>query len=206
MSVDEPDPAADPSSRGSRPTPPFPQPGERLPWLLRQPVRDASIRPEDREADRAAALEARKVALFVIPLVGLGWLLVTLLGNEDALRIATISALVVCIVVGVRAATTTQRFRRRWMDPDAVLAPPIWLTLATIGAAVAAVVAIANVASDLQADRSTVRATVIAAIALSAVGAGAFAHLTGGRSVAAALRDHSRPAEPGPRGSAPRPR
>lgn len=184
------DPEPDPARRPSSPRPLF-APGERVPWLLRQPARDTDTRSHDREADRTAALQARRTALVVVPVVGLGWLLLAILGGEDALRIATITALVVCAAIGVRAALTTQRFRRRWVDPDAVSPPPVWVTLATVGAAVAAVVAVANVVSDLQADRSSVRGIVISAIALAIVGAGAFAHLTGGRSVGAALRnDH----------------
>lgn len=169
------------------------RPGERLPWVLRQPARDTSIRPQDREADRAAALEARRIALTVVPVVGIGWLVVSFVGNEDWLRIATIAALVVCVTVGVRAAITTQRFRRRWMDPALLVAPPMWVTLGTIGAAVAAMVAVTNVVSDIQADRSAVRGLVIAVIALAVVGLGAFTHVSGGRSVGAAL--HAPPPE-----------
>jgi uncharacterized membrane-anchored protein len=187
MSVVDPEPEADPGRRPSSPQSFF-APGERVPWLLRPPARDTDTRAHDREADRTAALQARRTALMVVPAVGLGWVLLAVLGGEEALRVATIVALVVCAAIGVRAAITTQRFRRRWVDPDAVRPPPIWITLVTVGGAIAAVVAIANVVSDLQADRSAVRGIVISAIALAVVGAGAFAHLSGGRSVGAALR------------------
>jgi hypothetical protein len=186
MTAVEPEPEADPGRRPSSPQS-FLAPGERMPWVLRQPARDANARPPDREGDRLAALEARRTALLVVPAVGLVWLLVALLGGEDALRIATIAALVVCVVVGARAAITTQRFRRRWMDPKEAGPPPIWVTLLTVGAAVAAVVAVANVVSDLEAGRSTVRGLVVAGIAFAVVGIGAFAHVSGGRSVGAAL-------------------
>ena len=104
--------------------------------------------------DRVAAIEARRTALVVIPIVGLGWLLVALLSGEDALRIATLVALVVCLALGARAAITTQRFRRRWMEPEDVSAPPAWVTLVTVAAGVGVVVAGLNVAADIQADRS----------------------------------------------------
>jgi hypothetical protein len=191
MSDAEPEPEAEPGSRPSS-LQSFLAPGERMPWVLRQPARDTSARPRNREADRTAALEARRTALLVVPAVGLGWLLVAVLGGEDALRIATITALVVCVALGVRASITTQRFRRRWMDPKAVGAPPVWVTLVTVAAAIAAVVAVANVISDIQADRSAVRGLVFIGILLAIVGIGAFAHVSGGRSVGAALRrnDH----------------
>lgn len=167
--------------------------GERLPWILRQPQRDADVQPADRESDRAAALDARRTALVVLPTVALGWLAVAVLAGEDALRITTIGALVGSVAIGVRAAVTSQRFRRRWLDPASLVAPPAWATLATIAAAVAVVVAGSNVASDVQADRSAARAIVITVIALCVVGAGAFVHLAGGRSVGAALRDPTPP-------------
>jgi len=170
------------------PTRPFAGPGDRLPWLLRQPARDSKVGPQDRETDRLAALEARRTALRAIPTVGIAWVLVALFGGEDLLRIATVAALVLCVALGVRAAVTTQRFRRRWMDPADVLAPPGWITLATVAAAVAALVAVANVVADLQADRAAVRSIVAGMIAFAVVGGGAYAHVAGGRSVGAALR------------------
>ena len=33
-------------------SPSFLRPGERLPWLLRQPSRDANVAPQDRASDR----------------------------------------------------------------------------------------------------------------------------------------------------------
>jgi len=134
----------------------------------------------------------------VVPAVALGWVAVAVLA-EDALQIATLAALVVCVAIGARAAVTTQRFRRRWLDPASLVAPPAWVTLATVGAAVAAVVAASNVGADLQSGRSAVRAIVVSAIALAVVGGGAFVHLAGGRSVGAELR------EAAPLGDAPEP-
>lgn len=186
MTAAEPEPgtAASPPPPAS---PPFLRPGERLPWVLRPPTRATKIRPQDREADQLAALAARRTALLVIPAVGVGWVLIAVLAGEDALRIATIVALVVCVALGVRAAVTTQRFRRH-LDPALVAAPPAWVTLATVAAAIAAVVAVANVVADLQADRPATGAIVFGTIALAVVGLGAYAHIAGGRSVGAALR------------------
>ena len=198
MSAAEPEPGAS-SGRPLPSSPPLVAAGERLPWLLRQPQRDADVRPADRETDRAAALDARRTALVVVPAVALGWVAVAVLAGEEALQLATLAALVVCVAIGARAAVTTKRFRRRWLDPASLVAPPAWVTLATVGAAVAAVVAASNVGADLQSDRSAVRAIVVSAIALAVVGGGAFVHLAGGRSVGAALRD------PAPRGDAAEP-
>jgi len=197
MSAAEPEPGAS-SGRPLPSPPPLEAAGERLPWLLRQPQRDADVRPADRETDRSAALDARRTALVVVPAVALGWVAVAVLA-EDALHIATLAALVVCVAIGARAAVTTQRFRRRWLDPASLVAPPAWVTLATVGAAVAAVVAASNVGADLQSGRSAVRAIVVSAIALAVVGGGAFVHLAGGRSVGAELR------EAAPLGDAPEP-
>jgi hypothetical protein len=170
------------------PLSPFAGPDGRLPWLLRRPGEDPALGPEDREADRLAALKARRVSLLVTPVVGVAWLVVALVGDEDALRIATLTALILCGVVGVRAAVTTQRYRRRWMKPEDVLAPPAWVTMVTVVAAVTVVVAVMNVIADLQADRPAAQAIMIATVALAITALGSYAHLAGGRSVGAALR------------------
>ena len=138
------------------------------------PARDASIRPEDREQDRLAAIDARRTALVVVPVVGVAWVLFAVLGGEDALRIATLVALLLCVAVGVRATSTTQRFRRRWMDPETSIMPPAWITLVTVAAAIAAAVAGSNLAADVQADRSAVTAIVLTVVSLAVFGGGAF--------------------------------
>ena len=125
----------------------------------------------------------------MLPIVGAAWLVITLVGSDFAVRAATVAALVVCVAIGARAARTTQRFRRRWMDPEELSAPPWWVTLITVAALVGAVVAVANLVADVQAERSSITAMVVSVISLTLFGLGAYAHLAGGRSVGAALRD-----------------
>jgi hypothetical protein len=161
---------------------------DRVPWLLRAPERRSSLDPQDREHDRSAALSARRSALVVLPLLGLAWLVVAFVADDLVVRAATVAVVIPSVVLAVRAAVTTQRFRQRWVDREDLVSPPIWLTLATVGSAVGAGVAVANLIADLQAGRTAVRALGFLLVFLGIAGWGAYVHLAGGRSVSAALR------------------
>lgn len=168
----------------------------RVPWLLRAATRDADLGPADREKDRTSALTARRLALGTLPLVMVVWLAAALFAAEWAMRATTVVALVVSVMLSARAAVTTQRYRRRWMSASQPSAPPAWVTLATIAVAMVAIVAAFNVVADVRAGRSAAVAMMLAALALAAFQAGVLAHVSGGRSVGAALRAPGRDADP----------
>jgi len=144
---------------------------------------------ETRERDRVAAVTARTTALRTIPIVAAAWVLVVVFVEvEFVVRVATLVALVVSVVLGARAAVSARRFLQRWLDPEALRPPPNWVTLLAVAGAVATFVGGANIAADISAGRPAVRAIVLTTVFLAGTLAAAYAHVAGGRGLSTALR------------------
>ena len=154
---------------------------------------DGALRPAvaaGREADRLEALSARRFALVGVPLVTAAWLVV-ILGWPDAasaVRIATVAAIVGSAGLAARAAATTVRFRRRWARDLGAEAPPVWVTLALVGAAIGATVAWSNVIADASEHTFDLSPLVAAGVFSAVVGVAAWLHVAGARGLAAELR------------------
>jgi len=158
---------------------------------------------ETRERDRLAAVAARSVALRTLPVIAAVWLgVVVVVRAELALRVVTLVAILASVSVAGRAAVTARTFLQRWGDTAERRPPPQWVSLVAVAGAVAAFVAGANVAADIDASRSTARAIVVLTVFLALTGAAVYAHVAGGRGVAAALRPTWHPAGPEPAGPA----
>lgn len=131
----------------------------------------------------------RRLAMWGVPSVAAAWLIAILVWPDVAIvvRVATIAAIVAAAGLTARAAATTVRFRRRWARDLAAEAPPIWVTLVLVGAAVGATVAWSNVIADASEGTLDLSPFVAAGVFSAVVGVAAWFHVAGARGLSAEL-------------------